>query len=160
MNDSFDLQALQAKRDAAIAKFERWECDAAELLAAYATGERNFIRANLDGANLDGANLDGANLYCANLDGANLIRANLGFGAIANYWTLTRIGSHCAELQVAYTSAGDIRIKRGCSGWLTPDEFLARVEKTHGDNLHSRVYSATVAYIKARVTLELAETSA
>jgi uncharacterized protein YjbI with pentapeptide repeats len=55
----------------------------AELLAAYARGERAFVGANLGGANLRGANLwdvnlGGANLRGANLWGANLWSANLG----------------------------------------------------------------------------------
>jgi uncharacterized protein YjbI with pentapeptide repeats len=60
---------------------------AQELLAAYATGERDFpeallIKANLSGADLSiadlsGANLSGADLSGANLSGANLSRANL-----------------------------------------------------------------------------------
>jgi uncharacterized protein YjbI with pentapeptide repeats len=49
---------------------------AQELLAAYATGERDFpeallIKANLSGADLSIADLMFANLFEANLDGAN-----------------------------------------------------------------------------------------
>ena len=44
----------------------------AELIAAYASGRRNFIGANLSDADLSGANLAGANLSGANLTGANL----------------------------------------------------------------------------------------
>ena len=68
---------------------------AAELLAAYAKGGRDFAgatlygatlsranlsRANLERANLYGANLEGANLYGATLEGATLEGANL-YGA-------------------------------------------------------------------------------
>jgi uncharacterized protein YjbI with pentapeptide repeats len=48
-----------------------------ELLAAYATGERDFSGANLIGANLIGANLSEANFSEANFSGAYLIGANL-----------------------------------------------------------------------------------
>ena len=48
-----------------------------ELLAAYATGERDFSEADLDcGASLNGANLEGATLSEANFSGANLSGAN------------------------------------------------------------------------------------
>jgi len=61
--------------------------DAAELQKRYASGEKNFKKANLvgadlrdtdlRGADLQGANLKGANLRGANLKGANLQGANL-----------------------------------------------------------------------------------
>ena len=201
----FNLETFRAARDAATTKGEYWSCSTAELLATYATGERNFRqatlrqadlrwadlseatlrgadlsgatlrradlrgadlseatlrRADLSGATLRRADLRWADLSEATLRGADLSEADLGFGAIANYWTLTRIGSDCAELQVAYTPKGDIRIKRGCSGWLSPDDFLARVKNTHDDNLYGKVYRATVEYIKARVALELVEEGA
>ena len=40
-------------------------------------GNKDGVRANLEGANLEGANLRGANLEGANLGGANLEGANL-----------------------------------------------------------------------------------
>ncbi len=49
----------------------------AELLAAYARGERDFRSAKLVAADLRGANLTGANLTGATLTNANLTNANL-----------------------------------------------------------------------------------
>lgn len=110
--------------------------------------------ADLRGANLTSAYLFGANLTNANLTCANLTCAEISDGKIVTgYFTRTRIGSEIAELQIAY-NASEIWLKRGCSGWLTPDEFLAQVATTHGDSLHSQIYRLTVDYCVEIVKLE------
>ena len=130
----------------------------ADLMSANLTGA-NLRGAYLRGAYLRGAYLRGAYLGGAYLRGADLGGANLG-GAkiddgktIAGYFTRTRIGSDNAEIQVAYNST-DIWIRRGCSGWLTPNEFLVRVDETHGDRLHGQIYRLTIKHICEVVELE------
>lgn len=152
---------------------------ASEPIEQYKAGKRNFRGADLSGAmlsdadlsdaDLSGADLSGANFWGADLSGADLRGANLQ-GAdlsdadlrgaaiddgkiITGYFTRTRIGSETGELQISY-NATEIWLKRGCSGWLTPDKFLARVELTHGDNLHAQIYRLTVAHIVEVVALE------
>ena len=49
----------------------------AQLLAAYADGQRMFAHWNLAGADLRNATLKDANFFRANLKGANLSRADL-----------------------------------------------------------------------------------
>ena len=44
----------------------------AELVAAYAAGQRNFSGQDLSGQNLSRVNLSDANLWATNLSGANL----------------------------------------------------------------------------------------
>ena len=101
-----------------------------------------------------GADLRGAYLGGADLGGANLGGAKIDDGkTIAGYFTRTRIGSDNAEIQVAYNST-DIWIRRGCSGWLTPNEFLARVDETHGDRLHGQIYRLTIKHICEVVEME------
>ena len=120
----------------------------ADLGGAYLGG------ADLGGAYLGGAYLGGADLTGADLTGADLTGAKIDDGkTIAGYFTRTRIGSDNAELQIAY-NATDIWIKRGCSGWLTPNEFLARVDKTHGDRLHGQIYRLTIKHICEVVEME------
>lgn len=143
-----------------------------ELIQRYKAGERNFSGADLRGANLRGVNLSGADLRDADLRGAILSGADLSgaylsganlYGAylsgadlsgakiaddkiIGGYFTETRIGRDSGELQVAF-NATDIWLKRGCSGWLTPEQFLQRVNETHGDTPHGRIYRGAVEYI-------------
>ena len=77
----FDLKAFQTEREEQRAKgFRQWKPTPAAVLSAYKEGERDLIRANLEGATLYGANLYGANLEGANLEGATLYGANL-YGA-------------------------------------------------------------------------------
>ena len=77
-NTTFDLEAFRADRDAKRPlPGWQWKPSAADVIAAYEAGERDFTRANLYSANLYSANLDSANLYSANLYRANLYSANL-----------------------------------------------------------------------------------
>ena len=76
-----------------------------ELLAAYASGERNFSYANLRGADLveadlSGADLNGANLSFARLSLANLSEANLR-GAVLSEANLDYADLRCADLRRA-----------------------------------------------------------
>ena len=57
---------------------------ATELLAAYASGERDFSGANLRNADLSGANFSGANFSGANFSGAKLTNADFS-GANLRY---------------------------------------------------------------------------
>jgi len=98
----FDLKALQARRDAAIANGERWPCSAGELLAAYAAGERDFRGAVLRHANLCSANLESANLYSTNLYSADLRHANLESADLYSA-DLT-----CANLESANLTSADL----------------------------------------------------
>lgn len=125
----------------------------ANLWRAYLWGA-NLRGADLRGADLWGANLRGANLRGADLSSANLLGTEIDDGkTITCYFTRTRIGSDSGELQVAYNNT-EIWFRRGCSGWLTPDEFLEQVATTHGDNLHSQIYRLTVDYCVEIVKLE------
>ena len=61
---------------------------AAELLAAYANGQRDFSGVELLGAKLSGADLSGAKLSQANLGGADLEDVN--FSGVIGYMTSIR----------------------------------------------------------------------
>lgn len=94
-----------------------------ELLAAYATGNRNFkgaylVGADLEGADLRGANLKGAYLVGAYLDGANLKGANLG-----DQWVIqgpTR-SDGCFFLYVKLTQNPEPRVIAGCRNFTMPE---------------------------------------
>jgi len=112
--------------------------------------------ADLHGANLGGADLYGANLYGANLRGANLYGANLGekFGKLTAgrpFFQCGPIGSRSDYLQSFITNKG-IVIKAGCfTGFL--DEFVAKVESTHGDNNHAKEYAMAVLMVEAHAAI-------
>jgi hypothetical protein len=112
--------------------------------------------ADLYGADLRGANLYGADLGGANLGGANLRGANLGekFGKLIDgkpFFQCGPIGSRLDYLQSFITDKG-IVIKAGCfTGFL--DEFVAAVEKTHGDSDHGKEYAMAVRMIEAHTAL-------
>jgi hypothetical protein len=76
----------------------------AELLAAYAAGQRNFSGVDLEGADLDDANLSGANLEDAYLPGAQLVGANLS-GA-----NLSGANLECTNLLGANLSGANLKI--------------------------------------------------
>jgi len=81
---------------------------AANIVALYAAGRRDFQKANLRGANLrwadlSGANLSGADLSWANLSGANLRGANL-HGADLGWASLS-----WADLSGANLSGANLR---------------------------------------------------
>ena len=95
------------------------------------------------GANLRGANLDGAYLGGANLDGAYLDDKKLvGQRPI---FMIGPIGSR-SDYFVAYITDTGLYLRAGCF-FGTRDEFIAKLEAEHGDNLHGREYRAALALI-------------
>ena len=119
-------------------------------------GGANLGGANLGGADLRGADLRGANLGGANLFGADLCGADLGgtFGKLIDgrpYFQCGPIGSRSDYLQAFITDKG-IVVKAGCfTGFL--DDFVAAVEKTHGDSDHSKEYAMAVLMIEAHAAI-------
>ncbi len=114
----------------------------------------NLYDANLRGANLYGADLRGANLYGANLYGADLYGTDLHGAYLDGKLKLTGersvlqispIGSR-ADTLFAFTTTDGLRIRTGCF-FGTRDEFLARVEKTHGNSAHGQDYRAALVFI-------------
>ncbi len=117
--------------------------------------------ADLEGANLEGANLEGAvliwarlcktDLRKADLRKADLSEANLEGATIADGYTLTSrrlhqisgVGSEDGTLELYHCHQGWY-VMRGCFSGSLP-EFLAAVEKTHGDNELGKQYRAIVA---------------
>jgi hypothetical protein len=73
----------------------------AELLEAWARGERAFVGANLWGADLRGANLRGAYLRGANLGGADLRGANLVGAKLPHFKIVPERGSFLAYKKLA-----------------------------------------------------------
>ncbi|MCF8156699.1 MAG: pentapeptide repeat-containing protein [Rhodoferax sp.] len=121
----------------------------------------NLYGANLIGANLCGANLSGADLSGANLSGADLYGASLGgtFGKLIAgkpFFQCGPIGSRSDCLQSFITDKG-IVIKAGCfTGFI--DDFVAAVEKTHGDSDHGKEYAMAVLMIEAHAAIWGAKT--
>lgn len=135
----------------------------ADLVGAYLRGanlggaylyDADLRGANLRGANLGGANLRGAYLYGADLRGANLRGANLRdeikLLSGDSIFRISDIGSRMGTT-FAYNTDKGIYVKCGCF-FGTLDEFDAKVEQTHGDNKHGKVYKAVIEVIKLRFT--------
>lgn len=117
----------------------------------------NLRRANLREADLRRTDLRWVNLEEANLEGADLRRANLLGATIADDYTLTdrlpyyisNVGSENGTLELynvccASDFGSSWYVKRGCFSGSLP-EFLAAVDKKHGDNEHGKRYRAIVA---------------
>ena len=133
----------------------RWT-DSVIFNGEYYTIKEAVEAAVKQGANLRGANLRGANLGGANLEGANLRGAYLG-GDIKllsgnSIFRISDIGSRMGTT-FAYNTDKGIYVKCGCF-FGTLDEFAAKVEQTHGDNKHGRVYKAVIKLIKLRFAEE------
>ena len=120
----------------------------------------NLSGADLRGAYLRGANLGGANLVDANLGGANLggaylVDANLGGDLMLvgdrPYFQLGPIGSESRTFEAFITNQG-LRLRAGCF-FGTRDEFAAKLNQTHGNNIHAREYTAALSLIDARYEL-------
>jgi uncharacterized protein YjbI with pentapeptide repeats len=133
--------------------------DGADLRGAY-LGGADLRGANLRGANLRGANLRGAYLEGAYLDGANLEDAYLRGAYLGGGLRLTGdrpifqigpIGSRGAYL-VAYLTDQGLRVKTGCF-FGTREEFEAKLQAEHGDNLHAQEYRAALALIDVHAAL-------
>ena len=133
-------------------------------------GCANLRGANLGGANLRGANLGGANLSGANLRGANLSDANLRGANLSGAYLsgdlrligdrpcfqLGPIGSGLRIFEAYITNQG-LRLWTGCF-FGTRDEFVERLNKTHGNNIHAREYTAALSLIDAHCELWTPET--
>ncbi len=110
--------------------------------------------ADLGGADLGGANLSGANLYDADLGGADLSGADLSGANLrgANLrgakgiLTIGPVGSR-GDFLYAVHHEDIIMVKTGCF-WGPLSEFLAAVQKTHGDTKYGRDYRAAVELIE------------
>jgi uncharacterized protein YjbI with pentapeptide repeats len=110
--------------------------------------------ANLRDANLRDADLRGANLYSANLRGVDLRGANLHYADLygaddekikcdGKFHHIVNIGSERGTLEMYSCGEYGWLIKRGCFTG-SKDEFLAAVNKKHGNNEHSKKYHAIV----------------
>jgi len=137
----------------------------AELLTAYAAGQRSFAFAYLGGANLRDANLRGANLGGADLRGANLGGAYLGGATAPNgrrclgerpYAEVGPIGSRSDRL-VVWLTEGQVYVVAGC--WHSGDAedgltaLAQRVSEVHGDSEHGVQYLAAIDYLRTHVAL-------
>ncbi|GAB2471810.1 hypothetical protein GCM10027082_24120 [Comamonas humi] len=116
--------------------------DGANLGGAYLRG------AYLDGANLGGAYLDGAYLDGAYLDGAYL-DGDAKLVGERPVFIIGPIGSRCAYFTSYITDKG-LRLQAGCF-FGTREEFVAKLDAEHGDNLHGHEYRAALALIDAHV---------
>jgi hypothetical protein len=113
------------------------------LFGAYLRGA-DLRGADLGGANLEGAYLRGADLGGANLEGATLVGERPVF-------QLGPIGSESRYFIAYITDKGSI-LKTGCFTG-TREEFLERLDSTHGENIHAQEYKAALAMIDAHVEL-------
>ena len=111
----------------------------------------NLYGANLYGANLGGANLYGADLYGANLGGADLYGADLGdAGKLTGdrpYFAVGPIGSRQDVLAAFLTEKG-VHLRAGCF-FGTVEQFRAKLEAEHGDNVHAKEYAAALVLVEA-----------
>ena len=107
--------------------------------------------ADLYGADLRSANLGDANLYGANLYGANLYGANLGdAGKLTGdrpYFAVGPIGSRQDVLAAFLTEKG-VYLRAGCF-FGTVEQFRAKLEGEHGDNVHGKEYTAALGLVLA-----------
>jgi hypothetical protein len=120
----------------------------------------NLCGANLRGADLRGADLRGANLCDADLCGADLRGANLCDAKIAAeltligtrpYFAIGPIGSE-SRYFVAWITNQGLRLRAGCF-FGTRDEFVAALDRKHGQNDHAEEYRAALALIDAHVEI-------
>ena len=117
----------------------------AELLTAYAAGQRSFAFAYLGGANLGGAYLRGAT-------------APNGRRCVGRrpYAEVGPIGSRSDRL-VVWLTEGHIYVVAGC--WHSGDAedgltaLEARVSAVHGDSEHGVQYLAAIDYLRTHVAL-------
>ena len=103
-------------------------------------------KANLYGANLYGADLRSANLYGANLYGADLRSAGKLTGD-RPYFAVGPIGSRQDVLAAFLTEKG-VYLRAGCF-FGTVDQFRAKLEGEHGDNVHGKEYTAALGLVLA-----------
>ena len=116
-------------------------------------GERYRLRAALEmgvkrGASLSDADLRGADLSWAYLSGADL-GDDLKLLGDRPYFQLGPIGSESRTFEAFITNQG-LRLQTGCF-FGTRDEFVERLNQTHGDNIHAYEYTAALVLIDAHV---------
>ena len=119
---------------------EQYESIKSGVLAWNAWREKH----QAESVDLRGADLRGADLSWAILHGADLSWAIL-HGA-RNIWEIGPIGSRNDILHANRHNDG-LHYFTGCFGG-TEAEFLAAVEKTHGDSRYGREYRAAVALMR------------
>ena len=109
----------------------------------------------LRGADLRGAILRGADLHGADLHGADLHRAVIAPGfVLTGKRPVIRIDALGSEARIlsAYVTEQGMLVQTGCfTGTL--DEFMKRVDATHGDSIHGQEYRAAIALIEAHARL-------
>ena len=128
------------------ARLDGASLDGASLVGASLDGAR-LVGASLDGASLDGARLVGARLVGASLDGASLDGARLvGERPI---FTVGPIGSRCDVFTAFITDKG-LRLRAGCF-FGTREEFVAKLDREHGNNKHGQEYRAALALMDLHV---------
>ena len=86
----------------------------------------------------------GADLYGADLRGADLY-GDVKLTGDRPVLQMGPIGSR-ADTLLAFTTTDGLRIRAGCF-FGTRDEFLDRVEKTHGNSVHGQDYRAALMFI-------------
>ena len=102
---------------------------------------KNSMKQAVEFALEQGANLSGANLSGADLSGAKITDT---VSCDGNFHHITNIGSERGTLELYSCGKDGWYIKRGCfSG--SKQEFLASVNKRHGNNEHGRKYRAIIA---------------
>ena len=132
----FEFEATNAQQQSGLAL--------RHALEAATTAGANLRGADLRGANLRGANLRGANLRGADLYSANL-RGDVKLTGDRPVLQMGPIGSR-ADTLLAFTTTDGLRIRAGYF-FGTRDEFLDRVEKTHGNSVHGQDYRAALMFI-------------
>ncbi len=125
---------------------------AAVLVAAK---EKAYLSdADLSGAYLSDADLSGADLRGADLSGAYLRDADIGGKKLIGRRPIIQIGPIGSESRyfIAYLTDAGLMLKAGCF-FGTRDEFLAKLEDTHGDNEHAEEYRAALLLIDAHARI-------
>ncbi len=125
----------------------------ADLTGADLTGA-DLTRADLTWAKLTWANIDGAKLTWAKLTGAKLTGAKLAKVLLVGerpIFQIGPIGTRCTYF-TAYLTTDGVRLRAGCF-FGAVGEFIARLSKEHGDNIHAKEYRAALDLIQCHVDL-------
>ena len=86
----------------------------------------------------------------ARVYGNALVSDDAGVFRVEHYLVMGPIGSRNAFTTFFRTKDGRIKVVCGCF-FGTIDEFLAKVEQTHGDSKHAKVYRAAVEVALAQL---------
>ena len=92
-----------------------------------------------------------ANLAGAYLDGAK-IKNDCTLVGRRPIFQIGPIGSRCAYFAAYITDKG-LRFDAGCQRQITREVFEARLQDSHGDNLHAKEYKAALALIDIHAEL-------